>query len=89
MTIRNLCTVLAVLTLASWLASAQTTQGGITGTIRDEKGAEISSAKVRVVNLGTGLQRGTTTAGNGLYHLVGLPTGTSEVTAEALGFAAA
>jgi len=69
--------------------SAQTTQGGITGTIRDEKGAEISSAKVRVVNLGTGLQRETTTAGNGLYHLVGLPTGTYEVTAEAQGFAAA
>ena len=89
MTIRNLCTVLAVLTLVDCLALGQTTQGGITGTIRDEKGAEISSAKILVVSLGTGLHRETTTAGNGLYHVVGLPTGTYEITAEAQGFATA
>jgi hypothetical protein len=85
----TLCALLAFFLLTACLASAQTTQGGITGTIRDEKSAEISAATVRVVSVDTGLTRQTTTAGNGLYHLVGLPTGTYEVTAEAQGFATA
>jgi hypothetical protein len=84
---RTLCAVLSFFVLAAGLVSAQTTQGGITGTIRDEKGAEISAATVRVVSVGTGLTRETTTAGNGLYHVVGLPTGAYEVTAQAPGFA--
>ena len=83
---RTLCAVLSLF-LAASLASAQTTQGGITGTIRDEKGAEISAATVRVVSVGTGLTREATTAGNGLYHVVGLPTGAYEVTVQAQGFA--
>jgi hypothetical protein len=82
----TLCAVLASFLSIAGLAFAQTTQGGITGTIRDEKGAEISSATVRVVSAGTGLTRETTTAGNGLYHVLGLPTGAYEVTAQAQGF---
>src|SRR5262249_2128287 len=77
---------LILLTLVS-NSSGQSTQGGMVGTIRDEKGAEISGAKVRGTNVGTGLQRETTTSGNGLYRLLVLPTGTYEVTAEAQGFA--
>src|SRR5262249_27029832 len=77
---------LILLTLVS-NSSGQSTQGGMVGTISDEKGAEISGAKVRVTNVGTGLQRETTTSGNGLYRLLALPTGTYEVTAEAQGFA--
>src|ERR1700751_5413249 len=77
---------LLLLTLVS-NSSGQSTQGGLVGTIRDEKGAEISGAKVRVTNVGTGLQRETITAGNGLYRVLALPTGTYEITAEAQGFA--
>ena len=89
MSSENLGRVVAFFVLMAGLANAQTTQGGITGTIRDEKGAEISAAKVRVTSPGTGLTRETTTAGNGLYHVVGLPTGSYAVTAEAPGFATA
>jgi len=68
---------------------AQTTQGGIVGAIRDEKGANIAGAKVTVSNAATGLQRETTTAGNGLFRLLALPTGTYQLKAEAPGFATA
>jgi len=54
---------------------AQTTQGGIVGTIRDEKGAYIAGADVTVTSRTTGLQRETKTADNGIFRLLALPTG--------------
>jgi len=87
MRIRELGSIVCALILAATNLWGQSTQGGLVGTIRDEKGAEISGAKVRVTNVGTGLQRETTTAGNGLYRVLALPTGTYQVTAEAQGFA--
>ncbi|HKS73973.1 MAG TPA: TonB-dependent receptor, partial [Terriglobales bacterium] len=81
----TLCT-LAVILLATYLP-AQTTEGGIVGTIHDEKGNTISGAKVTVVSPSTGLQRQTTTADNGIYRLMALPTGGYTITAEAPGFA--
>jgi len=79
--------VLALVIAANCVA--QTTQGGIVGAIRDEKGANIPGAKVTVSNTATGLQRQTTTAGNGLFRLMALPTGTYQIKAEAPGFATA
>src|SRR5438128_454472 len=87
MRIKELSSIVFVLILVAINLWGQGTQGGLVGTIRDEKGAEIFGAKVRVTNVGTGLQRETTTAGNGLYRALALPTGTYEVTAEAQGFA--
>jgi hypothetical protein len=75
-------TVISVVSLP-----AQTTQGGMVGTIRDEKGAYISGAKVTVTSPSTGLQRETKTADNGIFRLLALPTGTYEIRAEAPGFA--
>ena len=57
------------------LTFAQTTEGGIVGTVHDEKGADIANAKVTVISGSTGLQRETTTADNGVFRLMGLPTG--------------
>src|SRR5438105_6339154 len=68
---------------------AEAAQGGIVGAIRDEKGANMAGAKVTVSNAATGLQRETTTAGNGLFRLLALPTGTYQLKAEAPGFATA
>lgn len=68
-------------------AVAQTTQGGLTGEVHDEKGAAIAGAKVTVVSPGTGLQREATTAQNGIFHVLSLPAGTYEIRAEASGFA--
>src|SRR5437016_3404949 len=87
MRIKELSSIVFVLILVGINVWGQGTQGGLVGTIRDEKGAEIFGTKVRVTNVGTGLQRETTTAGNGLYRALALPTGTYEVTAEAQGFA--
>ena len=68
---------------------AQTTQGGIVGAIRDQKGAQIIGAKVTVNSPSTGLQRETTTADNGIFRIMALPTGIYEIKAEAAGFATA
>lgn len=69
------------------LAAAQTTQGGIVGTVRDEKGAEIAGAKIVVTNEATGIQREIATAGNGLFRVLAIPSGNYEVKVEAPGFA--
>jgi hypothetical protein len=83
----GLC-ILVVLTSVVFTV-AQTTQGGIVGTVRDQKGAEIAGAKITVTNPATGLQRDITTAGNGLFRILALPSGVYEVKAEAQGFATA
>jgi hypothetical protein len=66
---------------------AQTTEGGIVGTIRDQKGANIPDVNVTVTNPSTGLQRQTKTAENGIFRVLALPTGIYQIKAEASGFA--
>src|SRR6266568_1724640 len=81
------CFVLAVGLASNVLA--QTTQGEIVGVIRDEKGGNISGAKVTLSNASIGLQRDTTTADNGIFRITALPTGVYQIRAEAAGFATA
>jgi hypothetical protein len=66
---------------------AQTTQGGIVGEVRDEKGASIVGAKITVTSPATGLTRDTTTAANGIFRVLALPTGMYDIRAESPGFA--
>jgi hypothetical protein len=80
------CIVLAVLLVSQLLS--QTTQGGIVGEIRDEKGSNIVGANVTVSSPSNGLQRETTTAENGIFRILALPTGVYQIKAEAAGFAA-
>src|ERR1700720_4014636 len=68
---------------------AQTTQGGIVGEIRDQKGAQVVGARVTVTSPSTGLQRETNTADNGIFRINALPTGIYQIKAEAAGFATA
>jgi len=68
---------------------AQTTQGGVVGEIRDQKGAQVVRAKVTVTSPSTGLQRETSTADNGIFRINALPTGIYQIKAEAAGFATA
>src|SRR3984893_18971360 len=79
--------VFFTLVLLAGKVFAQTTQGGIVGTIRDQKGAQVVGAKVKVTSPSTGLQRETTTADNGIFRIIALPTGVYEIQAEAAGFA--
>jgi carboxypeptidase family protein/TonB-dependent receptor-like protein len=79
-----LCVILLV--SLSRFSSAQTTQGGIVGSVLDEKGANIVGAKVTVTSPSTGLHRETTTADNGIFRLLTLPTGIYDLKVEAQGF---
>jgi hypothetical protein len=65
-------------------ALAQGTVGTITGTVR-ERGSEraLPGAQIRVV----GTQRGAVTDPSGRYRIVGVPTGTVQLTAQLIGYA--
>jgi len=79
-----------LLSLAAILISnvqGQTTQGGIVGTVHDQKGANVPNVNVTVTNPATGLQRQTKTADNGIFRVMVLPTGVYQIKAEAPGFA--
>ena len=80
-----LCALLAA-TLGA-VSPAQTTQGGIVGDVRDEKGASIVGAKISVTTPATGLTRDATTADNGIFRVLALPTGMYDIRAESPGFA--
>ena len=78
--------------LACWptpaFAQTQTT-GRIAGTVKDQKGALIVGADVKVTNEDTGEARQTTTNGEGSYSVSALPPGNYQVAIAARGFAPA
>ncbi len=78
--------MLALMLLAAVSVSAQTFRGTILGTVTDPSGAVIAGAQVTVKNTGTGLQRSTTTSGDGSYSLPELPIGAYDVTVTQAGF---
>jgi hypothetical protein len=67
-------------------ASAQTGQGAIGGSVRDNLGALIPGAKVDVVSQSTGVKQSTTTNSNGLFQIQSLNPGLYTVTVEKDGF---
>ena len=76
--------LLAVLMFASFASAyAQQTTGSIVGTVKDQTGAVVSTAKVKATNVDTGFTRSAPTNGYGLYRIDYLPVGkyTVEVTA--------
>lgn len=72
--------------LLSTVALAQTFRGTILGTVTDPSGNFIAGATVKVRNVGTGLERTVTTAGNGSYAIPELPIGGYSVTVTQSGF---
>lgn len=72
--------------LAAVSLSAQTFRGTILGTVTDPSGAVVSGAKVTVKNTNTGLERSSTTSGDGSYSIPELPIGTYDVTVTQSGF---
>ena len=81
---RNLLLLMLLAVAAS--VSAQTFRGTILGTVTDPSGAVVAGAQVTVKNTGTGLQRTTTTSGDGSYSLPELPIGTYDVSVTQAGF---
>ena len=65
---------------------AQTTNGGIQGTVIDQSGAAVAGANVVGKNLDTGLTINTITSDSGLYSLANLPPGRYSVSVDAPNF---
>jgi hypothetical protein len=83
----RLMAVLALLSLFSLCALAQTETGTIIGTVTDPSGAVVSGATVAVTNTATGAKRTTTTRGAGVYTISSLPPASYQVVISAPGFA--
>ena len=60
--------------------------GTITGTVRDNSGAVIQGADVKISGIAGGIERATTTNSDGDYLAAGLPGGTYNLTITAKGF---
>lgn len=76
----------AMFSLAALTLHAQTTTATIVGDVVDSSGAALVDAKIVVRNVGTGLERDTTTDNNGAYRVPTLNPGTYEVTVTKSGF---
>lgn len=82
-----LATASAFLALGLLLpAAAQQITGSITGTVKDEAGALVTSATVKATNDNTGLTRTATVGTDGAYLIQYLPVGKYTVEVTAAGF---
>ena len=72
--------------LMSALLVGQTFRGTILGTVTDPSGLLVAGATVKVHNVATGLERTTTTTGDGSYAIPELPGGSYTVTISQPGF---
>src|SRR5262245_52259447 len=70
------------------IAVAQTGTATVSGQISDSTGATIPGAAVKILNVGTGVERKTETNAAGLYTVELLQPGDYEVTAQKEGFRA-
>src|ERR1700740_1154340 len=77
---------LFLLLLLSPLAVHAQSLSGIKGTVLDESGATVSSAKVTATNVGTGVKSFATTSSAGTYTITDLNPGTYTVSIEKDGF---
>ena len=78
-------TIVLVLTLAG-PSAAQTFRGTILGTVTDPNGAVVPNATVTAKNVGTGIERSTTSDDFGNYTLAELQIGTYELKVQSSGF---
>jgi hypothetical protein len=68
--------------------SAQTANSGsITGVVKDQNGAAIPGATVRLINTGTNVTRTATSSGDGVYEISQIVPGTYRLEVEANNFA--
>src|SRR5881392_2953448 len=84
----SLVVCFTLISTASALAQTQTT-GRIAGTVKDQNGALIIGAKVKVIREDTGEAHQTTTNGVGSYSVSSLAPGNYQVTITSRSFAPA
>jgi len=83
---RSFATVFVLLMTLAGHASAQTFRGTILGTVTDPNGAVVPEATVTAKNMGTGIERTTTSDEFGNYTLTELQTGNYQVIVRKSGF---
>ena len=76
---------LLLLSLAGVL-QAQSTNAGLSGSVRDPSGALVAAAKVAAINSGTGVQYTTVSDGSGRYYFANLSPGGYRIEVEKPGF---
>lgn len=85
----NSCSLLTIFGFSLIAVNAQTTTSTIEGIVTDNNGAVIAGATVKANSETLGVERTTTTNGEGFYRLVALPAGTYKVTVSQNGFVTA
>ena len=83
---RKPCCIAAIVILSAALVTAQQARGTLRGLITDELGAAIVGANVTLTDA-SGVQKKTTTNGEGVYNFTGLAPGKYTLQAGASGFA--
>ncbi len=77
------------LALLGFSLQAQFETAAVLGTVRDATGNAVPGAAVRLLNVDTGIQAGTSTSETGDYQFLNVRVGRYKVTAEKAGFATA
>jgi len=85
--VRRLSCVLFVVLLCGPWAKAQSTFGGVVGTVKDPEQGEVAGAQVKVTNLDDRTERDATTDGSGGFEIINLRAGHYEIVVRAAGFA--
>jgi hypothetical protein len=78
--------IILALGIPSW-AAAQSTFGGIVGTVKDPGQGAVANAQLMLINLDDRTQRDTTTDTNGGFEFINLKPGHYELAIHADGFA--
>ncbi|HLX86480.1 MAG TPA: carboxypeptidase regulatory-like domain-containing protein [Terriglobales bacterium] len=86
MKIRLFCGIAVLLAMFSAVNLFAQDTGDITGTVRDNTGAVIPGADVKIIGTAGGVQRDTTTNNDGGYLEAGLPGGTYNIIVSSKGF---
>lgn len=83
---RKYIALLFVLTISTVSGLAQTGTSSVSGTIRDNNGAVVPGATVKLLNSATGFERTTTTSNEGVYNFASVPPATYQLEVTASGF---
>src|SRR5215470_6571896 len=84
---RGVCSCIAgILLLLMSSATAQTSRGTLTGTVRDSSNAVINNASVTITQADTNVSRTTTTNDAGIFRFDAVDLGTYTVSVQAAGF---
>jgi outer membrane receptor protein involved in Fe transport len=83
---RWLCSLMAMFLLSAAAIGQTSNSGTVTGVIKDEKGALVPGASVKIVNLGTNAERTVVTSADGNFEITQLVPGNYRLEVEATGF---